>query len=355
MPGASTASSPLQLFLPDSALAPAPRPTAASQPRAGAACAFGWGTRRGSALVVIGVVRAESAQHAAQLVAERCAGRIADGQPVEVLVELGSGEGGRGPAGIVLLDGEHRLSSSTSSGDSHAEAPLVVLYTPLKQLELLSLEPLRLGFQPRVEEVKDASAARASSAQGEGLSGAVAVVRPLFPLRIQTHPLAVPADVDHLHRRRSMARASSFKSGPALRPLEQCRSSTAPARSPSPSRASSTPSCRSSWPPSPSACRSSARSRSSRASVRRALPLSPCLRRPCAVADSPGRTARRWSARDAHVAGPVARADLQLVPPRPVHPLDGRGTLRRRSCQLHPVRHAPLSQALTRDELALTL
>ncbi|GAA5845635.1 hypothetical protein JCM9279_006056 [Rhodotorula babjevae] len=174
---ARTASSPLQLFLPDSVLPPATRrATAVVGPLGGSARTFGWGTRRGSALVVIGVVRAESGQHAAQLVAQRWAGRTADEQPVEVLVELGLGDDGREPAAVVLLDDQPRPSCASSPDDSQAQAPLVILYTPLKQLELLSLEPLRPGFQPRLEEVKDASAARSSSAKGLGLAGAVAVI-----------------------------------------------------------------------------------------------------------------------------------------------------------------------------------
>ncbi|GAA5914870.1 hypothetical protein JCM8208_003034 [Rhodotorula glutinis] len=167
---ASTASSsPLQLFLPDSALDPAPRSTSATDAHAPAPRAFGWGTRSGSALVVMGVVRAESVQAAAQLVTERCAGRTADERPVEVLIELKAREDGQGPAGVVLSD------------DSHAQSPLVILYTPLKQLELLSLEPLRLGFQPQLEEVKDAPGAsrrraRSSSGEGKGLVGVVATI-----------------------------------------------------------------------------------------------------------------------------------------------------------------------------------
>ncbi|KPV75846.1 uncharacterized protein RHOBADRAFT_52865 [Rhodotorula graminis WP1] len=175
MATASTASSRLHLFLPDSALDPVPRSTATIDPHAAAPRVYGWGTRTGSALVVVGVVRAVSVQEAAQLVAERCAGRTADEHSVEVLVELDVGEDGQGLAGVVFLDGQRRPSSS-SAGD--AQAPLVILYAPLKQLELLSLEPLRLGFQPRLDEVKDTPTARtrSTSAAGEGLAGAVAVI-----------------------------------------------------------------------------------------------------------------------------------------------------------------------------------
>lgn len=173
MTASTASSSPPQLFLPDSSLGPAPRSTPTTAAHAPAPRAFGWGTRTVSALVVFGVVRAESVQAAAQLVAERGGGRTAHECPVEALVEFEAGEDGQGPAGVVLL------------GPSSTQAPLVILYTPLKQLELLSLKPLRLGFQPQLEEVKGAPGAsrrrtRSSSGQGKGLVGVVATVRPLF-------------------------------------------------------------------------------------------------------------------------------------------------------------------------------
>lgn len=169
-------SPPLQLYLPDDALTrtvPSPSSTVAG---GSSARTFGWGRRSGSALVVIEFLAAPSAQEAAQLVEERLPRSGVYRQHIEVLVELDSSADGR----LVVLADQSSGSTSPRVGVP-CRVTAVVLYSPLRQLEVLSIDPLRLDFDARAQNTpfKAAGEARraASVAKSGGLVPALAIVR----------------------------------------------------------------------------------------------------------------------------------------------------------------------------------
>ncbi|GAA6051856.1 hypothetical protein JCM3770_005500 [Rhodotorula araucariae] len=112
----------------------------------------------------MGVLHAASAREAAQLVEERFAGHTHGRQRLEVIVELRVGQ--EGPQ-LALIDG-----LPTSPTSPFAAAPPPIFYSPLKHLEVMSLQPLRLDFRPRFATQTPPPGERAARAGAMAMSSA---------------------------------------------------------------------------------------------------------------------------------------------------------------------------------------
>ncbi|GAA6000804.1 phosphatidylinositol N-acetylglucosaminyltransferase [Rhodotorula paludigena] len=177
----STAPSPTHLFLPDNILERVQHELARSS-GASEQQAFGWGRRRGTVAVVMGVSTAPSAREAGAELETRLGGSSEQDQRLEVLLRWRSAaEPGQSPF-LPLNSLGSTPSSSTARRSSAVPDPAVVLYRPLRHLEVLSIKPLRLDFsahgQPAsLTVVSDRRGAIRSPPCGEAtLADAVALI-----------------------------------------------------------------------------------------------------------------------------------------------------------------------------------
>jgi hypothetical protein len=178
------------LFLPDSLLTTLP---STSQEDGEAGEMYVWGRQKGGARVVVGVVEGQTVEEAQGKLPTCGAVHRGDVILLARLQKKKTDAEGFNPAG---WDCFPLLTSTSTSPTSTSAAPrtttttpsLPVLFTPLKHLESLSLEPLQLDFQPVSSTATSSRPAIAQTVgssevdeKGRTLENAVELVLPLSP------------------------------------------------------------------------------------------------------------------------------------------------------------------------------